>query len=70
MDGFGGKVFVEADQAVQEDSVQQGAGVVRAVQIGGVDVGVAHLCEEFDDGGFIVGFGVTHIITSLLTRLA
>lgn len=43
LDGLRGQIPVQAHQAVQKHRVQQGAGVVGAVQGGGVDVGVAHL---------------------------
>lgn len=57
MDGLRGQATVQAHQAVQKHRVQQGRGAVRPVQVGCVDVGVAHSGEELDDGGFIGGFG-------------
>lgn len=66
LNGLLGQVPVQAHQAVQQHRVQQRAGAVRPVQVGGVDVGVAHLGEELDDGGFVGGFGEGHKITSII----
>lgn len=45
LDGLLEQVPVQAHQAVQKHRVQQRTGAVHPVQVGGVDVGVAHLGE-------------------------
>ena len=54
LDSLRGQVPVQAHQAVQKHRIQHRTGAVRPVQVGGVDVGVAHSGEELDDGGFVI----------------
>ena len=66
VDGVEGQPLVDPHQGILELAQKNGTGIIRPSHIRGVDMGIAHIPEQLDDGLFKGIFGKErgHKITS------